>query len=479
MTKDARRDAKKRTRRDGWINDVSGHGTARDRRSLTRFGLDVVTDLEAQAMWRSDWLAAKIIETVPLEAFRRGWTLKIDGDRGKDQAEKIGALCEEMCVAQRLTLAAQYERAYGGAAIYPVIEGATGDLNQELGARIAKVRALHVLEPRELMPVAWETDISSPNFGQPSRWRLQSVASSRGAASLGNLEIHASRLIVLPGLRVSSQIQPGQRPGWGDSVLSRPRGVMADFGLAWGSAATLLADFAQGVLTLDGLSEILAADDGEALVAKRLAVMDMARSSLRSMVIDAKDAFSRSTTPISGLSDVLTQFAQLVAAAADMPVTVLMGMSPAGMNATGAFDLRAWYDRIGAAQTKQYQPPLERVLRLLMRSAAAPTAGREPSVWSIEWLPLWEPTEKERAETRKLVAETDKIYVDAKVVSEDDVARSRWSGDTYSAEMTIDWNAREAQATLADEQLELDDDDLAAMGRTPRRGADEVVTEDN
>lgn len=470
----------KRARRDGWINSASGHGTSRDRRTLTQFGLDVVTDVEALQLWRSDWLAARIIETVPREAFRRGWVLRIDGDKGKDQAEGLGARCEELRVAQKLSLAAQYERAFGGGAIYPVVDGAAGDLATPLDeGRIARVRALHVLEPRELMPVAWVSDINSPHFGQPERWRLQSVASSRGAASLGSLEIHASRLIELPGLRVSSQIQPGQRPGWGDSVLSRPRQVMADFGLAWGSAATLLADFAQGVLNLDGLSEVLASEDGEKLVAQRLAALDMARSSLRSMVIDSKDTFTRSTTPISGLSDVLTQFAQLVAAAADMPVTVLMGMSPAGMNATGAFDLRAWYDRIGAAQVNHYQTPLERVLRLLMRSADSPTRGKEPAVWSVEWLPLWEPSEQERAVTRKTVAEADKLYIDAGVVSPDDVARSRWRGDTYSAEMTIDWAAREAQAELDDERLELDDEALAAMGRKPRRGADEVVTEEN
>lgn len=469
-----------RARRDGWINSASGHGTSRDRRTLTQFGLDIVTDVEALQMWRSDWLAARIIETVPREAFRRGWALKIDGNRGKEQAEQVDALCEELSLAQKLSLAAQYERAFGGGAIYPVVEGAAGDLSQPLDeGRIARVRALHVLEPRELMPVAWVGDINSPHFGQPERWRLSSVASSRGAASLGSLEIHASRLITLPGLRVSSQIQPGQRPGWGDSELSRPHQVMADFGLAWGSAATLLADFAQGVLNLDGLSEILASEDGEELVAKRLAVLDMARSSLRSMVIDTKDQFARSTTPISGLSDVLTQFAQLVAAAADMPVTVLMGMSPAGMNATGAFDLRAWYDRISAQQLHRYQPPLERLLRLLLLSTSGPTRGKEPAVWSVEWLPLWEPTEQERATTRKLVADTDKVYVDAGVVSPDDVARSRWRGDTYSAEMQIDWAAREAQAELDDERLELDDEALAAMGRKPRRGADEVVTEEN
>jgi hypothetical protein len=97
-----------------------------------------------------------------------------------------------------------------------------------------------------------------------------------------------------------------------------------------------------------------------------------------------------------------------------------------------------------------------------------PTGGREPKVWSIQWKPLWSPTEKEIAETGKLVAEADKIYFEMGAVSSDDVVKSRYGGDTYSMETTVDFKAREAQKKIDEEKAaELDAASLAAMGQSP------------
>lgn len=476
----------KSERRDGWINSASGHGTSRDRRTLSRFGANVVTDLEAIALWRSDWLAAKIVEHLPNEAFRRGFEIKIDGKSGKKTAEELGAAVEDLGLLEAVTMAAQYARAYGGAAILPVLSGAVGDLADPLDETgILNVDALHVLEPRELHPIDWYTDVRSPKWRQPSRYRLMPLHGAR-ASSTSWVEVHESRLLILQGVKVTSEVQPGQRQGWGDSVLSRVREVIADHGLTWGSVSTILHEFSQGVLSLEGLAEILADDEnGEVLMARRLRAIDMAKSSLRSMVIDSKDSFTRATTPLSGLPETLVQLAHLVAAAADMPATILLGTSPAGLNATGESDTRAWYDRVAGIRQARYHRLVERLLRMIMLSTSGPTSGVEPDVWSVEWRPMWAPSGKEVAEERKTVAETDKLYVEMGSASPDDIARSRWGGDTYSAEMSIDWAARKRQQE-ADElrAAELADAELEAIGRgTAPVGAtapdEEDPTDDN
>lgn len=454
-------------RRDGWVNSASGHGTARDRRTLSQYGCRVVTDLEAIALWRGDWLASRVVEKLPGEAFRRGFELKLDG--AKEQAEQINAIAEDLGLLQAMTLAAQYERAYGGAAIFPVITGAIGDLSDPLDETlIASVDALHVLEPRELHPATWYTDIRSPKWRKPQTYRLIPLSSARGS-SMSYVEIHESRLIIFEGARVTSEVLPGQRQGWGDNVLSRVREVISDDGITWGSISTILHEFSQGILSLKGLADILANEaDGEAIMARRLAAIDMAKSSLRTMVIDSEDRFDRSTTPLSGLPETLIQLAQRVSGAADMPLTILLGTSPAGLNATGESDIRTWYDRVASHRQARYHPQVERLLRLIMLSSMGPLRGQEPEVWSIEWRPLWEPSGKERAEERKIIAETDKLYVDMASASPEDVSRSRWGGDTFSAEMSIDWKAREAQQLLDEQRAEqLDAATLEAMGRAP------------
>lgn len=454
-------------RRDGWVNTVSGHGTARDRRTLTSYGVDIVTDVEAMQLWRSEFLAAHIIEKLPEEAYRRAFSLKIDGPKGKEQAERVMSVVESLGAVEKLTHAGRYERAYGGAALFPVLRGAVGALETELpDAGITEVAALHILEPRELTPVAWYTDLESTKFKKPSLYQVTPISSGRGG-SMRREVIHESRLIIWPGIRVSEQTQPGQRLGWGDTCLCRPRQVMADFGLAWGSAATLLHEFAQGVLKMKGLADILAQTDGEALLARRMTAFSSVASSLRLKVIDSEDDYERKSTPITGMDGMLVQFAQLMAAAADMPLTVLLGMSPAGMNATGEFDQSGWYDRVSKKQTA-YTPMVEQLLRLILRSTTGPTAGSEPESWSAEWLPLQEQSDAERAATRKVVAETDKIYFDMGAASADSIATSRWKGDTYSAEMQIDWAERAKQKQIEEEhaeQIAVDKEAMAALGR--------------
>lgn len=211
-------------------------------------------------------------------------------------------------------------------------------------------------------------------------------------------------------------------------------------------------------------------------LATRMRAFEMANSTLRVGVTDADDKFTPRGGSLAGLDSVLIQQAQYVAAACGMPVTVLFGMQPAGLNATGDMDVRNWYATIENDQTCEYKPRVERAYKLLFLSSAGAANGKEPKAWSIEFRKLLTPSEKETAETRKLVAETDKIYVDIGAASADDVAESRWKGDTYSPEMVIDWKAREAQKKLEEQQAaDLNDAQLEAMGR----GVDAIANGDN
>jgi hypothetical protein len=83
-------------------------------------------------------------------------------------------------------------------------------------------------------------------------------------------------------------------------------------------------------------------------------------------------------------------------------------------------------------------PAYERFLRILFRAKAGPTKGIEPDNWTVSFPPLWQPTEQERATTRKMVAETDAIYYDMGVVTSSEVRSSRFGSDEYSSETVID-----------------------------------------
>lgn len=462
---------KKRERRDGWINDASGHGTARDRRILTQYGVDIVTDLEAKLLWRSEWIARRIIEVMPGEANRRGWDLKVKDEK---LAKKVADRAEELDVDGKMTLAAQYERAYGGGAIYGVFDGALGDASTPLDeSKIARVRALHILEPQELTPSAYYGDINHPKFGQPERYRVMPLTSGR-LGRVMTVEVHESRMVIFPGRKVSRQTQPGQREGWGDGELNHARAAIADAGLTWGSVATLLHEFGMLVLGIKNLGEMMVERDGTTALAKRMDAIDLFKSTMRALPVDAEDTIDRIQTPLAGLDKVLEQQREWIGGVADMPVSVLFGQQHGGLQSTGAAEIRNWYAKVEKEDKTRYAPRREQLVRWLVIEQA----GKEPEEWSIEPRPLWSPSEKEQAETFKLYADGDAKNIEFGVYSGDDAAKSRYTGDGFGTTIKIDWKAREEQKRVEEEMAREQQAATVAALKNPPSAPGEPSAED-
>ncbi len=438
-------------RTDGWQNTMTGIGTSADKRTGGGLTLSVVTPMEARDLWRGNDLAARVIESSPRDELQCGFQLMMDD---KELAEQIMCALEEIPgpsfvgkgIKANVIKVRCFENAYGGGAIFPVINDAAGSLDQPLDeANIPTIDHLKIYEPRELRPTRWYgTD--SAKAGEPSHYQVLPITGVREGMIF--VEIHETRLILFPGIRVTRAELVGAEYGWGDNKLTRVRDVLNDFELTFGSAANLLQDFSQAVLKLDGLAALLG-QDGQNEAGARLSEMNRWRSVLRAVVIDSKDSFTRETTSLAGLPEMMDRFMFRLAAAAEMPVSKLMGMAPAGLNATGEADAANWHSVVANGQ-EHTLPRLERLIKLFMLAKDSPTKGVEPDVWSVEFSPLNQPSEKETAETRKIVMETDCGYIDRGVFGPEEIARARAGGDTYSMELAIDFEARDAHQEAID-----------------------------
>lgn len=437
---------KPQVRADAVYNAYTGHGTAEDRRSFTRHCTRPMLDEIALDLRRGNWIAKRICEWLPKECFRKGYTLKLDD---KETAEAVVSLTEALRLNQIVSELGARARTVGGAALFPVLDGAVGDLSEPLDLdaepRILGVRAIHHLERRRMQAVSYYEDITHPKYNKPSRYRVTS-AGNRSTFTV----IHESRLAIIYGDRVSEEDQPGQFDGWGDSKLTTVEEVIKDYGLAWGSAATILHNFSERIQAIEGLEKILAHKEGAATLLANLKRLDMLRSTLRTRVVSASAALSESAKSVSGLPDMLIEMAQNVCAAANMTMTRLFGRAAGGLNATGEGDQGIDHDTIATEQVDVYTPIVEWLIRLFLLSADGPTRGAEPDVWSIEWRPLKQQSESEIATTRKTVAETDQIYVDMGAPPVE-IMKSRFGGDTYSMETTIDFDAVEEQIAAKEE----------------------------
>jgi uncharacterized protein len=429
-------------RADGWANALTGIGRAdRDKRLSTKMYVDIIDREQQEAIWRGDDMAARIIEKPPGEMMREGFTVHIQDNQAA--AEMLMADFKNIGGHAKFREAMEYERAYGGAALLIGANDGATDLRQPLNElNIKSLDWLTLMAAYELHPTAYYSDPQAPKFGEPMIFQLHPDMPAITNIGRSYVQVHESRLIRFTGIKVSRR-QLRQNNGWGDSVLVRVNRVLSDFHQSWGSAGILLQDFAQAVLKVSGLADLIATNQDDVIV-RRAQALNMSRSTAGMYLLDSEEDYERKATPMTGLPEMLQQFALRLAAAADMPVSLLMGQAPAGMNATGESDMQSWYDRMASRQHTHLKPRLEHLFRLLMLTRGSSTGSVEPDNWSIEFNKLWQPTEKEQAEARFLTAQSDEKYILNGVVSAEEVAVSRFGGDTYSPDIQLDLDGRKA-----------------------------------
>lgn len=458
-------------RADGFSNVISDIGTWRDPSYYNHYTPRVLSNEEAKALWEGNSVASKVVELRPKHAFRRGFHLKMED---KILAEKLMTELESIpCgesrgVAAAFKQAGFYENAYGGAAIFPVVnDGADLSTPLRTGGRMRKIEHMLVLEPRELTPASWYRSILEPKVFRPRTYRLN--AFSHGGMAKSNLVIHESRLIIFPGIVVARD-QQSANYGWGHGRLNRVTESIEQCGITWAGIASLMHRIEQGVLKLEGFEDLLREDEDQT-ASKALLNIDRLRSLVKMLVIGKNDDFQRHGVPLSGVPEILSQFLFRIAGDAEIPATFLFGMAPAGLNATGESDREWMDDSVEAEQVDHFGPRVEQAVRLHMLCNESAAKGREPDVWSVGWNGLRRLDEKKTAERNLTQAQADQIYFDMGVAPGRVIRRNRFGGDTYSVETTF--TAEEIEEL---EKLELVPDEDEHEHETPSPDLDLDLT---
>jgi hypothetical protein len=125
------------------------------------------------------------------------------------------------------------------------------------------------------------------------------------------------------------------------------------------------------------------------------------------MLDKATEDFKNVTTPLSTLNELQAQSQEHMAAISRIPLVKLLGISPAGLNASSEGEIRAFYDTIHSFQEQFFRPGLTTVVDFCQLSLWGEV---DPAI-TIKFEQLWSLDEREEAEVRKLDAETDDILV--------------------------------------------------------------------
>jgi phage-related protein (TIGR01555 family) len=452
--------ASRALRLDGWSNPLTWPSTLAAKFALTRFRLGRdLTDQELEDLYVGDDFAARIVGAIPSAALRQGITIEGDPDG------ELAALVDELDVCGKVGEAWTWGRLYGGGAI--VLGFADGPdaalpLDEE---KIApdSLRFLLVVDKRDLDPVSWVSDVTDPRFGEPELYRVTLTAGRAGYVD--QPLVHASRVIRFGGV-LTSRRRKDQRNGWDDSVLRRCWEILRDAGLNWQSAGNALSDLSQAVYGVKDMAKMIQAGQRERLQ-DLMGDMDLRRSASRAIMVDAEhERFEQvGKANISAVPPLLEQTWKRVAAAAEMPLTVLMGQSPAGLSATGESDTRGWYDTIQAERQRVAVPALTRLLRIIARSAQP--KGVDPDEIWVSFPSLYQLTPAEESTLRNQQAQTDATYISAGVLLPQEVAISRFGRGTWSAETEVNADLREALRKAEEEAMKAEAERAAEDAKNP------------
>ena len=130
------------------------------------------------------------------------------------------------------------------------------------------------------------------------------------------------------------------------------------------------------------------------------------------------DEFQQFETSLADLDNVIMNQYQLVAAAARVPATKLLGTSPKGFNATGEYEQRSYHEELESVQEHDITPLIERHQLLTLLSY-----GESDVETTVMWHPVNAPTSKEVAEENLAKAQTGAALVQSGAITPEDERR--------------------------------------------------------
>ena len=400
-----------RARGDIWANTYSGLGTAQydpSRQTQYYTTYDITSRPQViRAMMRSNPLGRKIVEKQVKMAWGSGVGYQVSG--GGENAERdLNAELRRLEVQAKIQRARVLGRAFGGSLLVMSVDDGM-DPSEPLD--LSRVRRLLYLRAVDRWDIPMqELDKSGgPRDGEAD---FYVISSSHSAA---RVRIHHSRVIRFEGLEVDRYTK-GTIGNWGDSVLQPVYDAVRDIDSGGQSLSSQLASAVQSVYKIKGLHEQILAGNRQ-FVEDWMASLELFRSHLRAVGLDAdNEDLQYLARPLGDSVQVYHALMHRVAAAADMPVTELFGMSPSGLSTDDQSGTRRFYDKITAEERQGEQGrALDRVLEVITSQSEVRSLNGSEVLYS--WPSLYSPTAAEEAALTKLRADTAALLISAGVVS--------------------------------------------------------------
>jgi len=374
----------------------------------------------------------------------RKW-IKFNGD--KERIDLIEAAMKRFDIRGRFRRAAELDGFFGRAQIFVDLGDRANapELQKPLvaAAKVSegKIKNFKVIEPFWSYPGQYESaNPLDPDFYTPQMWYVMAT------------QVHATRLLTIVGREMPDMLKPAYSFG-GLSLSQMVKPYVDNWLRTRQSVSDLLHSFSTMVLATD-MGTILQGGAATNLLT-RLQLFNQTRDNRGVMAINKEtEELTNVSTPLGTLDKLLAQSQEQIASVSGIPLVILLGVTPSGLNASSDGEVRTFYATVKSYQEKTFRSPLTTILDLIQLDLD----GKIDPEITFEFIDLWEMNETDKAAVRKSDSDMDVAYVGAGVVSNEEV-RARIVQDENSPYfgMELSEDAPELPDEPADEE-ELDDD---------------------
>ena len=359
------------------------------------------------------------VGTVADDMTREWIELRREGEGAADDGDLLPRLSAklEQLRAQDVFHEAVELAGYEGGALVFLDTGAKGETLAEplnVSPHSGELRPgsplrLVAVDPVNVFPSDYNSlDPLADDYFRPTSWWV-----------LGR-KVHASRLLRVVGNEVPVLLRPAY------NFLGIPQAqILWDYALHFqdcrAAAARLLTKFSLTVFKTQMFNGIQfgSAEASQLDSRIRYLVQNMSNDGVLAVDKESEDVI-KVETPLGGVTDIVRQALEFLAAVNRTPAVKLLGISPSGFNATGESDIRNYYDHLRSMQEKMLRGPLKKLLDCLQLVG---TGGIDPTI-RFDFLPLSEEDRSALATMQKTRADTVAVYLDRGVISQEEARKA-------------------------------------------------------
>lgn len=338
----------------------------------------------------------------------------------------------ELNVQNVISRCAEHVDFYGSGHIFIEIEGADRNKPLILSPKTIKRKSLlavKTVEPIWVTPAMYNAvDPGAKDFYRPYLWFMMGY------------EVHASRLLNIVTREVADLFKPAYNfSGISLSQLAEP--YVNNWLRTRQSVADLINNFSILSLSTDMTAILQGAQGAEVGLLARAALFTQTRSNKGLMLLDKDmEELNQLAVPLGGLHELQSQAQEHLCTVSGIPAVKLLGVSPAGFNATADGEIRAFYDKKSAEQNRHWRKPIDLIIKLIMLSEF----GEIDESIGFDFNPLWQMDANEREQIKLTKAQTSQVYITDGVLSPMEVR------ETLARDPESDYNGLDISDDLGD-----------------------------